>query len=394
MTASKTEIVSATVLITILTTLLGLNIIFYLICKFIKRPRRNSIPVDVKQVKRIKVKSASQISKDFEKEGLKMLMQQLQNSHSRRNSLADTKDLVPSEETEFGSTVHLPNTDVVINVEKESDIQIENSTADAKKETASNSKELKCSTSNKGNNSSKTNIFGKFASSLKTKNNKDPTANKQLKRVNSKKVIKNTTTKKKYMDDLNLEDFSDSDHTKKKSSKRLVKSQGGKSKKKTSLSIPQREQKKTEIDDGKSETIKHESSIEQNNQLTEINLNIQPEELPVEPKELPVENKKDELLLVNIVDTAQDKTSHETKMDEHSSYHDNKKQKELPIVNIDDTTQDRSFKGNEHQDKGFHGNTHINNVVAITLTTEEGFQSKLELGSELDLKHIKDQVKS
>ncbi|CAC5410128.1 unnamed protein product [Mytilus coruscus] len=226
MEASSSDVVMATVIFSVLMTLLGLNIIFYLICKFISRPRRDA-NLDVKQVKRIKVKSASQISKDFEKESIRLLIQQLQ-PLSRRNSQSETKDVLHMEE---GTNLGQPNNkdDLTVSTEhkhrgrlnSESSFgeQIEIFVENTKDNESHDSKDKSSSNTSKDKSGKhfKSSIFGKLASSL-SERNKSSTKSVKKQNGTSKNVKKGNTSKKKseekVLDVLKLEECSNIDSSK------------------------------------------------------------------------------------------------------------------------------------------------------------------------------------
>lgn len=226
MKASSSDVVMATVIFSVLMTLTGLNIIFYLICKFISRPRREE-NLDVKQVKRIKVKSASQISKDFEKESIRLLIQQLQ-PLSRRNSQSETKDVLLMEEgTNLGQPKNKDDLSVSdehkhrgrLNSESSLGEQIEIYVENTIDNGSYDSKNNKSSNKSKGKSGkhSKSSIFGKLANSL-SERNKNSTKNVVNQNSNSKKVQKGNNSKKKseetVLDVLTLEECSNMDSSK------------------------------------------------------------------------------------------------------------------------------------------------------------------------------------
>lgn len=226
MKASSSDVVMATVIFSVLMTLTGLNIIFYLICKFISRPRREE-NLDVKQVKRIKVKSASQISKDFEKESIRLLIQQLQ-PLSRRNSQSETKDVFLMEEgTNLGQPKNKDDLTVSdehkqrgrLNSESSLGEQIEIYVENTNDIESHDSKDKKLSNKSKGKNGkhSKSSIFGKLANSL-SERNKNSSKIVINQNHSSKNVKKGNNSKKKseekVLDVLKLEECSNIDSSK------------------------------------------------------------------------------------------------------------------------------------------------------------------------------------
>lgn len=338
MYASSSDVVIATVIFSVLMTLLIINIVFYLICKYLSRRPSRNLGLDTKQVKRIRVKSASQISKDFEKESMRLLMKQLR----RPSSQSEISAVYSEEETaDFKEIKNVSNTqELSVNVEPHrpcasvKKVISETSTTSPIVKNISNCSDNSISTTiddilykkdkkiiqkktirngvNKGGNSSNTDS-GKTNNCLKAEIEVDDNINTVTGPPKNGGEIKTGSCSKKSMDDISIEDCSETDY--------VVANISGNNSVNTILAT-----KDSEISQEKTSSI---AGQQMNHHSSETNLNI----------------KQQNLATNSVVN----------------------KMADYPRINC------------------LHDNHLINNTVAITITTDDGLQSSINFGSEMDL---------
>lgn len=338
MYASSSDVVIATVIFSVLMTLLIINIVFYLICKYLSRRPSRNLGLDTKQVKRIRVKSASQISKDFEKESMRLLMKQLR----RPSSQSEISAVYSEEETaDFKEIKNVSNTqELSVNVEPHrpcasvKKVVSETSTTSPIVKNISNCSDNSISTTiddilykkdkkiiqkktirngvNKGGNSSNTDS-GKTNNCLKAEIEVDDNINTVTGPPKNGGEIKTGSCSKKSMDDISIEDCSETDY--------VVANISGNNSVNTILAT-----KDSEISQEKTSSI---AGQQMNHHSSETNLNI----------------KQQNLATNSVVN----------------------KMADYPRINC------------------LHDNHLINNTVAITITTDDGLQSSINFGSEMDL---------
>lgn len=338
MYASSSDVVIATVIFSVLMTLLIINIVFYLICKYLSRRPSRNLGLDTKQVKRIRVKSASQISKDFEKESMRLLMKQLR----RPSSQSEISAVYSEEETaDFKEIKNVSNTqELSVNVEPHrpcasvKKVESETSTTSPIVKNISNCSDNSISTTiddilykkdkkiiqkktirngvNKGGNSSNTDS-GKTNNCLKAEIEVDDNINTVTGPPKNGGEIKTGSCSKKSMDDISIEDCSETDY--------VVANISGNNSVNTILAT-----KDSEISQEKTSSI---AGQQMNHHSSETNLNI----------------KQQNLATNSVVN----------------------KMADYPRINC------------------LHDNHLINNTVAITITTDDGLQSSINFGSEMDL---------
>lgn len=333
MYASSSDIIVATVIFSVLMTLLISNIVFYLTCKYLSRRPSRNLGLDTKQVKRIRVKSASLISKDFEKENMRLLMKQLR----RPSSQSEISVVDPEEEiAEFKEIKNVSNTQelsvnvephmlcasvkkvvsetkktspIVRNISNRRDDIISMTTDDImyKKDKNIIQKKTIRNGVNKGGSSSNTDS-GKTNNCLKAEIEVDDNIN-----TLSGPPKKTGSCSKKSMDDISIEDCSETDY--------VVANISGNNSVNTIL-----ETRDSEISQEKTSNI---TGQQINHNTSKSNLNI----------------KQQNLATNSVVN----------------------KMADYPRINC------------------LHDNHLINNTVAITITTDDGLQSSINFGSEMDL---------
>ena len=338
MYASSSDVVIATVIFSVLMTLLIINIVFYLICKYLSRRPSRNLGLDTKQVKRIRVKSASQISKDFEKESMRLLMKQLR----RPSSQSEISAVYSEEETaDFKEIKNVSNTqELSVNVEPHrlcasvKKVVSETSTASPIVKNISNCSDNSISTTiddilykkdkkiiqkktirngvNKGGNSSNTGS-GKTNNRLKAEIQVDDNINTVTGPPKNGGEIKTGSCSKKSMDDISIEECSETEY--------VVANISGNNSVNTILGT-----RDSEISQEKTSSI---AGQQMNHHSSETNLNI----------------KQQNLATNSVVN----------------------KMADYPRINC------------------LHDNHLINNTVAITITTDDGLQSSINFGSDMDL---------